>query len=57
MDVRSVDRTLTTTRSMRRRIDWDRPVERQVIERCIDVATQAATGLQLEPGASWSSST
>jgi nitroreductase len=48
MDVESVDLALTTTRSVRRRIDWDRPVPRDVIERCIDVATQAPTGLDLE---------
>lgn len=44
----SVDIALTTTRSVRRRIDWDRPIPRDVIERCIDIATQAPTGLNLE---------
>jgi nitroreductase len=44
----SVDIALTTTRSVRRRIDWDRPVPRDVIERCIDIATQAPTGLNVE---------
>lgn len=48
MDVASVDLALSTTRSVRRRIDWDRPVEREVIERCIDIATQAPTGLLAE---------
>ena len=47
-DLASVDLALTTTRSIRRRIDWDRPVPRAVIERCIDIATQAPTGLDLE---------
>ncbi len=47
-DLASVDLALTTTRSVRRRIDWDRPVPREVIERCIDIATQAPTGLDLE---------
>ena len=47
-DLESVDLALTTTRSVRRRIDWERPVEREVIERCIDIATQAPTGLNVE---------
>jgi len=47
-DLESVDIALTTTRSVRRRIDWERPVPREVIERCIDIATQAPTGLNLE---------
>jgi nitroreductase len=47
-DIASVDLALTTTRSVRRRIDWQRPVPRDVIERCIDIATQAPTGLSLE---------
>ena len=44
----SVDIALTTTRSVRRRIDWERPVPREVIERCIDIATQAPTGMNQE---------
>ena len=44
----SVDLALTTTRSVRRRIDWSRPVPREVIERCIDIAAQAPTGLDRE---------
>ena len=47
-DLESVDIALTTTRSVRRRIDWERPVPPEVIERCIDIATQAPTGLNLE---------
>ncbi|MFP6630348.1 MAG: nitroreductase family protein [Myxococcota bacterium] len=47
-DPESVDIALTTTRSVRRRIDWERPVQPEVIERCIDIATQAPTGLNLE---------
>jgi nitroreductase len=47
-DLASVDLALTTTRSVRRRIDWERPIPREVIERCIDIATQAPTGLDLE---------
>lgn len=38
------DQLLTTTRSVRRRLDFDRPVARELIEECIEVATQAPTG-------------
>lgn len=37
-----------TTRSVRRRLDFDRTVEPEVIERCIDAAVQAPTGLNRE---------
>ena len=48
LDIASVDLALSTTRSVRRRIDWDRPIEPEVIEACIDVATQAPTGRNAE---------
>jgi len=35
---------LTTTRSVRKRLDLTRPVERELIEECIDLALQAPTG-------------
>jgi nitroreductase len=35
---------LTTTRSVRRRLDLTRPVPRELIVECIEVATQAPTG-------------
>jgi nitroreductase len=35
---------LTTTRSVRRRLDLTRPVPRELILECIDIATQAPTG-------------
>ena len=38
------DQLLTTTRSVRKRLDLERPVERKVIEECLDVALQAPTG-------------
>src|SRR5437879_2709120 len=44
MDIATVDRVLTTTRVVRRRLDLARPVERDVVERCIDIAFQAPTG-------------
>jgi nitroreductase len=43
-----VDTVLATARSVRRRLDFDRPVPRQVILDCIDIATQAPTGLGAE---------
>ncbi|MBL8056468.1 MAG: nitroreductase family protein [Anaerolineales bacterium] len=39
-----VDHLLTTTRSVRRRLDFSRPVERAVIERCLAIAVQAPSG-------------
>lgn len=40
----SVDDLLTTTRSVRRRLDFDRPVERSVVNECVRMAFQAPTG-------------
>ena len=37
-----------TTRSVRKRLDYDRPVPPELIERCIDAAVQAPTGLNRE---------
>ena len=48
IDLHSVDHVLTTTRAVRRRLDLGRPVERELIERCIDIATQAPTALHGE---------
>lgn len=44
MDLKTVDHLLTTTRSVRKRLDYSRPVEREVIEKCIELALQAPTG-------------
>ena len=38
------DELLTTTRAVRKRLDFDRPVERSVIEECLRIALQAPTG-------------
>ena len=38
------DELLTTTRTVRRRLDLQRPVEREVIEECLEIAVQAPTG-------------
>jgi nitroreductase len=39
--VTAADHLLTTTRSVRRRLDLARPVEPEVIERCLEIAIQA----------------
>ncbi|GIR35445.1 MAG: hypothetical protein CM15mP49_08300 [Actinomycetota bacterium] len=44
LDPKSVDYVLTTTRSVRLRLDFDRPVDPQIILDCIDIAEQAPTG-------------
>jgi nitroreductase len=38
------DELLTTTRAVRKRLDFTRPVEREVLEECLVVAQQAPTG-------------
>jgi nitroreductase len=42
-DVDVTDRLLTTTRSVRRRLDLTRPVDPEVILECLDLAVQAPT--------------
>lgn len=44
LDIATVDRLLTTTRAVRKRLDLTRPVEPEVIERCIEIACQAPSG-------------
>ena len=43
MDISTVDELLTTTRSVRRRLDLTRPVEPEVILECVRLAMQAPT--------------
>ncbi len=38
------DTLLTTTRTVRRRLDLDKPVPRELIERCLEIAFQAPSG-------------
>lgn len=45
IDLASVDHVLSTTRAVRKRLDLQRPVEPEILERCIEIATQAPTGL------------
>ncbi len=40
----SADEVLTTTRAVRKRLDFEREVEREVVMECLDVALQAPTG-------------
>jgi nitroreductase len=44
MDLASTDHLLTTTRSVRKRLDFAKPVPRDVIEKCLEIALQAPTG-------------
>ena len=44
MDLTAVDKLLTTTRSVRKRLDLTRPVEPELIQRCIEIAVQAPSG-------------
>src|SRR5712671_5548120 len=38
------DQLLSTTRTVRKRLDLSRPVERQLLQECFDLALQAPTG-------------
>ncbi|HKP17208.1 MAG TPA: nitroreductase family protein [Gaiellaceae bacterium] len=40
----TVDELLSTTRAVRKRLDLERPVEREVLEDCLRLAQQAPTG-------------
>lgn len=44
LDPEAVDYVLTTTRSVRRRLDLSKPVDTETILDCIDIAEQAPTG-------------
>lgn len=44
IDLAAADRLLTTTRSVRKRLDYSRPVAPALIQECIDIAIQAPTG-------------
>lgn len=43
-DVAEADRLLSTTRAVRKRLDFDRPVEKEIILDCLRVSQQAPTG-------------
>ena len=44
IDLASVDHLLTTTRAVRKRIDVHRPVAREVVHECLQLASQAPSG-------------
>jgi len=44
VDLTTVDHLLTTTRSVRKRLDLTRPVDLAVVQRCVEIAFQAPTG-------------
>ncbi|MBI1818255.1 MAG: nitroreductase family protein [Deltaproteobacteria bacterium] len=44
MDLKIVDQLLTTTRSVRKRLDFQRPVDLATLQRCLEIAMQAPTG-------------
>lgn len=46
--VQDVEHVLSTARSVRRKLDFSRPVSREDLEACIDVAVQAPTGIDAE---------
>tara|TARA_Y100000588_G_scaffold177351_1_gene191333 strand:+ start:461 stop:1153 length:693 start_codon:yes stop_codon:yes gene_type:complete len=43
-----LDELLTTTRSVRRRLDFSKPIAREVIEQCVEIAMQAPTPSNLQ---------
>ncbi|HEU5306440.1 MAG TPA: nitroreductase family protein, partial [Acidimicrobiia bacterium] len=43
-DLATVDKLLSTTRAVRRRLDLTRPVDLDVVLECLRLATQAPTG-------------
>lgn len=47
-DLAEVDRLLTTTKQVRKRLDLDRPVPRELLLDCIDIAQHAPMGGNLE---------
>ena len=44
MDLATVDHLLCSTRSVRKRLDFKRPVPADLVTRCIEIALQAPTG-------------
>jgi nitroreductase len=44
MDLATVDKLLTTTRTVRKRLDLTRAVEPEIIQECLEIAIQAPTG-------------
>lgn len=47
-DLESVDYILKTTRSVRKRLDLNRPVDKDVVKECLEIALQAPTGSNIQ---------
>ena len=47
MNLKDIDHILTTTRSVRKRLDLTRSVEPEVIQQCLEIAVQAPTGANI----------
>ena len=50
LNLESVDHVLSTTRSVRKMLDLERPISAELLYDCINIATQAPTGI---PGENW----
>jgi nitroreductase len=48
-DLEQTDRLLSTTRAVRKRLDLTRPVPREVVFECLQLATQAPSGGNTQP--------
>ena len=48
-DLAQTDHLLTTTRSVRKRLDFTRPVSRDVVLECLDIGLQAPSGGNRQP--------
>jgi nitroreductase len=48
-DLSQTDHLLSTTRSVRKRLDFSRPVDRDIVLECLAVATQAPSGGNSQP--------
>jgi nitroreductase len=53
MDLATVDKLLTTTRTVRKRLDCTRPVDPEIIQTCLEIAIQASTGGNIPGITSW----
>ena len=49
IDIAATDELLTTTRGVRRRLDFDKPVDPKVIEECVEIALQSPVGSVATP--------
>jgi nitroreductase len=45
----TAEQLLTTTRAVRKRLDFYRPVEMEVLRECVEIATQAPSGSNIQP--------